>query len=367
MTLWYQFKQKLPNNITIILLTLWRQCKQKLSNTIITIPFLLGCLLSVWHPFQRKLSKWNIALICTAFFFLCTSLFMGYHLVRMYRVNLFSNAIAFPVSVFHRETEEETESTTQDRGVFSLQEIYLEKEYYKSRLETVEQELSFEKGNLIVSIDVPHINQNDEGLPNGCEAVSAVILLRYAGYDISTADFVDKYLPMEPVFQRWGFRYGPNPEDAYAGDPRSKKGGWGCFVSVIESALKAVVEDAKSVTDYSGMPLADVARNTLSRGIPVAIWVTQKYSEVDNVYQWQSYDKTETYRYPVGQHCVVLKGYDGEFYYIDDPLKDEEVKIEKAVLEKSFASMGFQAVGLQRTDKSSGYSVSLREGDALLP
>ena len=77
-------------------------------------------------------------------------------------------------------------------------------------------------------IEVPYFSQ--EGiLPNGCEATSAAMLLNFYGVKVSPEEFVDNYLDCESVSIRWGCRYGPNPKNAYAGDPRSKDKGWGCF------------------------------------------------------------------------------------------------------------------------------------------
>ena len=45
----------------------------------------------------------------------------------------------------------------------------------------------------MVKIDVPYIDQSRK-YPTGCESVSAVMLLRFLGYDISPDEFIDKYL-----------------------------------------------------------------------------------------------------------------------------------------------------------------------------
>lgn len=92
-------------------------------------------------------------------------------------------------------------------------------------------------GEELLSIDlitqklsVPYVSQ--EGiLPNGCEAVSGVMLLRDKGFDVDPVDFVNNYLDCGEVKVRWGCRYGPDPSKQYAGDPKSEKGGLGLFRS----------------------------------------------------------------------------------------------------------------------------------------
>ena len=55
-------------------------------------------------------------------------------------------------------------------------------------------------------LSVPYISQ-EGSFPNGCESVSAVMLLRYYGFDITPDEFIDSYLPCEPVRISWGTRY----------------------------------------------------------------------------------------------------------------------------------------------------------------
>lgn len=69
--------------------------------------------------------------------------------------------------------------------------------------------------------------------------------------------------------------------------------------------------------------------------------------QVKEVFTWTSYDKKETYTYPKDEHVVVLTGYDEDYYYINDPLKNEKnIKVKKAQLEKSYDSLGRQSVAI---------------------
>ena len=91
-------------------------------------------------------------------------------------------------------------------------------------------------------IDVPYISQEND-FPNGCEAVSATMLLRFYGFDINTASFIDNYLDCEPISISFGCKYGPNPKYSYAGDPRSESGGLGCFAPVIIKAMNKCLKN----------------------------------------------------------------------------------------------------------------------------
>lgn len=199
-------------------------------------------------------------------------------------------------------------------------------------------------------LDAENISQLPE-YPNGCEAVSAVMLLRYAGYDVSKTEFIEDHLEKGEMKIRFGIRFGPDPVEKYAGDPASEKGGWGCFAPAIVNALKSYLSSAGSrlhtPVNVSGAELSVLCESFIDRSIPVAIWITQDYSPVNEVYQWLDYDGNKVYLYPKNQHCVMLMGYDSENYYICDPLKKENcTAVPREDAEISYTSMGSQAVVL---------------------
>lgn len=123
-------------------------------------------------------------------------------------------------------------------------------------------------------LEVPYLSQVGI-LPNGCETVSAVMLLHYYGFSVDPVDFCDTYLDKGEVSVRWGCRYGPNPKEQYAGDPKSEKGGWGCFAPVIIKALNQYLKGqdcyAKNLT---GLTLEEIVQQYTVQEIPVAIWCT---------------------------------------------------------------------------------------------
>ncbi len=202
-------------------------------------------------------------------------------------------------------------------------------------------------------LEAEHISQLPD-YPNGCEAVSAVMLLKYAGYDVGKQEFIDSHLEKGEIKNRFGTRFGPDPEKMYAGDPASEKGGWGCFSPVIVNALSSYLANrSHSAQNVSGATLGALCENFIDSNVPVAIWVTQDYSAVNEVYQWLSYDRENVYLYPKNQHCVMLIGYDSENYYVCNPLKNEPTTaVPRADLEISFASMGSQAVVITEKTKN---------------
>lgn len=130
---------------------------------------------------------------------------------------------------------------------------------------------------------------------------------------------MDQYLECEPVEIRWGCRYGPNPREAYAGDPHSEKKGWGCFAPVIQKALAEAAGKEYTAQNLTGMSLPSLTLYALIMQTPVAVWTTVDMKEVDKICQWQSADGEESFLYPANQHCMVLVGMDMENYYFRDP------------------------------------------------
>ena len=209
--------------------------------------------------------------------------------------------------------------------------------------------LTVARDNPDVTLKADYVSQNP-GYPTGCESAAAVMLLTQHEFDITLSDFVSKYLPKGEVSERGGTRFGPDPSVVYAGDPSSKDRGWGCFAPVIAGALEKIVSLSGrkdlQVEDLSGIPLYGV-----STVIPAVIWVTQDYSEVKEIFQWQSVDKTQTFTFPRNEHAVLLVGQDDENYFILDPLKTEEqVAVKRSTLEKCYDSMGRQAVTIVGPD-----------------
>lgn len=195
-----------------------------------------------------------------------------------------------------------------------------------------------------VIIDVPYFSQEGT-LPNGCESVSAAMLLAHRGFDITPEDFVDGYLECGKTYMRFGCRVGPNPKEVYAGDPRSEKNGFGCFAPVIVKALNKYLTDGYYAKNTTGLSLETLKRRYIDNGIPVAVWVTVNMEEVDRILQWQSEDGEETYLYPANEHCMVFVGYDEDEYIFADPYDSNgtvSYPIDDCVL--AFNMLGSQSV-----------------------
>lgn len=186
-------------------------------------------------------------------------------------------------------------------------------------------------------------------LPNGCEITSLATLLHYAGYTISAPDLALNYLPTKGFTYSGIYRYGPDPQQAYAGDPTSATNGWYCFEEPIVAAANAFLADAQSdlhANNITGASLSDLEKQ-LSKGRPVAVWFTQDYAQ-------PRYHPSFTWLLPSGEnytpyanlHCLVLAGVNDDTCTLADPLAGTTT-IALTDFEEIYTAMGSRAVVLE--------------------
>lgn len=190
--------------------------------------------------------------------------------------------------------------------------------------------------------DVPIIAQYP-AFPTGCESVSAVIALQYAGVDISVADFVDKYLDKSSHFYNEnGKRYGPDPYKVFVGSPRSTAS-YGCMAPVIENAVKKIVGSSMTVENKTGYTLPMLCKDYIDKGIPCVVWVSIGMLATYKSASWMLEDGS-TYYFPANEHCMVLIGYSDTHYYFSDPYRGAHVKYSRSISEKRYEELGRQAL-----------------------
>ena len=198
------------------------------------------------------------------------------------------------------------------------------------------------KGNYKI-LDCRNINQND-GYPTGCESVSAVILLKYYGIDISVSEFIYNYLDISQLSEDKGQIKGPSPNEYYIGDPTSISG-YGCFAPVILNAFRKMLPSDMSFSDTTGQTLEELCRSYINNDIPVLVWVTIDMRPVGEGRKWIIESTGEQFTWPAGEHCMVLVGYDDKHYYFNDPYNNNGlVAYSKEIANESFQAMGSQSV-----------------------
>ncbi len=197
-----------------------------------------------------------------------------------------------------------------------------------------------------VILDVPYIDQRSRW-PNGCESVSTVMALQYAGIDISVDTFIDNYLDMSelPYYDDNGQRWGYSPWDYFVGDPRASTG-LCCYAPVIKKACdKFISSYGHSAQLSSGGTLDSLCREYVNNGKPVIVWVTvQMKTPYLNGKKWNIVGTDTVFNWMAPVHCMLLTGHDDTYFYFNDPLSGKNVKYTKSKSEAAFAGMYSQAV-----------------------
>lgn len=178
--------------------------------------------------------------------------------------------------------------------------------------------------------------------PNGCEAISLYMALRYYGYMLTTNDICYKYLPRGPL-------HSTNPYTAYMGNPGSLTGGYGCWASVIcqtaKNYFEAVNVKNRSAKNITGTSMEGLFQY-IDRGIPVVVWGTLN---MGNTTWFRAGSKNGvTFYWPSRAHCVLLTGYDKnrKVIKVNDPIRGK-VEYSFSSFEKAYKTMNRNAMVIQ--------------------
>ena len=189
-------------------------------------------------------------------------------------------------------------------------------------------------------IDAPFISQNPN-YPTGCESVSTVMALQYAGVEISVDKFIDNYL------YKTGIPFDPNI--SFGGDPRSVYS-YGCYAPVIKNALDKCFSteglSTYSATQLSNVSLQQLCAEYIDNNIPVILWATMNMATPYNGNRWTYNGKTIQWIAP--EHCLLLVGYDDEHYIFNDPLRSKQTYYRKSAVETAYAGLFKQAVVIKK-------------------
>lgn len=134
-------------------------------------------------------------------------------------------------------------------------------------------------------IDVPYLDQSVR-YPTGCESVSAVMLLRYLGYEMSVDEFIEQYLDRQEFELREGELYGPDPTKYFCGSPYDEES-FGCYAPVITQALKKAIGEMYEVLDLTGTEIKTLQTEYIDKGMPVILWACINMREPITGPQWK--------------------------------------------------------------------------------
>ena len=196
-------------------------------------------------------------------------------------------------------------------------------------------------------IQVPYIDQSIK-YPTGCESVSAVMLLKYLGYEMSVDEFIADYLEMKDFEEKEGQLYGADPNLYFCGSPYDKDS-FGCYAPVICKALEKVLGQDYGVINETNTSMEDLIEKYIDRGMPVVFWACINMREPIVGPQWRLFDSGDTFTWISNEHCMLLVGYDEEGYYFNDPHENRGlIRYDKELVEDRHKAQYSMAVGVQR-------------------
>lgn len=204
--------------------------------------------------------------------------------------------------------------------------------------------------------NVGYLDQRE--LPTGCETVSAVMLLNHYGFKINSKQFANNYLIKKPLYyDSYGNLWAPDPNSAFVGDP-SYSWCYGIFApgmaKSMNNYLKAVGSKYKAVS-LKGKELSDLCHTYIDNDIPVMVWATMYMDASYKTTKWYvSYSDEnsklkvgDVFQWTAGEHCLLLVGYDANYYYFHDPLTKANQAYKKSLAEARYKELGKTAVILE--------------------
>ena len=198
--------------------------------------------------------------------------------------------------------------------------------------------------------NVPLIGQSK--LPTGCETCSATMLLNFYGYKISETTFADKYLVKKPFGYSNGSYTGPDPNCAFVGTPYSSNS-YGAYAPIMAKCMNKYLSDKSyKAVEISGKSLEYLSGKYVAQGQPIMVWATINMSPSFKTTTWRvnytdenaKYKLGSYYTWTAGEHCLLLTGYDKDYYYFNDPWTNACTRYSKSLVNTRYNELGKQAV-----------------------
>lgn len=193
-------------------------------------------------------------------------------------------------------------------------------------------------------LSVPILMQNPE-LPHGCEITSLAAILNYYGMTSDKVELAEKYMPSGKVTKKGNQLFGPDPNEAYAGDPSSQTGGYYVYAPPIVEAANRVL--FKHNSNYRAMDLTDAPRDEIlsyvESGVPVLIWVTIDLKKPRTNGNWIINKTNENHPIFRNLHAVVLTGYKNGKVTVMNPLEGNQ-SIDADLFFQRYKELGSHAL-----------------------
>ncbi|RGQ41512.1 hypothetical protein DWY99_06150 [[Clostridium] leptum] len=109
---------------------------------------------------------------------------------------------------------------------------------------------------------------------------------------------------------------------------------------------KAVDPDQFQVSLLFGIPLDVLCETYLQNNIPVILWATINMEYPTPGDCWLMEGTGEELQWMRPEHCLLLVGYDQDYYYFNDPTAERQYRYEKSACEAAYQGLHSQAVAV---------------------
>lgn len=203
-------------------------------------------------------------------------------------------------------------------------------------------------------LNVKRYNQYSYGLPSGCEATAAAMLLEANKVSTNPSKVVSKLSSLgliKPV--------GNDPRKYFVGHPTTS--GYGCYAEPMVKTLNSMLPKTKKAIGKKGVSISDLCAE-LRANRPVMIWATMTYTvngsgTYPEVEMYQTIVGSSSWKLPNGklykwlgnEHCLLLVGYDRTYYYLNDSMTGKTVKCKKTIVDARYKEQGQYAIIVKNT------------------
>lgn len=183
--------------------------------------------------------------------------------------------------------------------------------------------------------------------PCGDACVCAVMLLRYLGVQITVEEFIDFFLPQEPMHRRDGRLTGPDPAEKFAGSPYERDA-CGCGAGVIVRALNECFAQkglSCRAEDATGMSTQELLASSVDQGLPAIYWASRHMAPTHPGVSWTDRAGERSFQVPAGAWCFLLIGTDtGELIFNDPDNLQGPYSCSRILAARRHQELGRQAV-----------------------
>ena len=145
---------------------------------------------------------------------------------------------------------------------------------------------------------------------------------------------------------------GPDPNCAFVGTPYSSNS-YGAYAPIMVKCMNKYLSDKSyKVVETSGKSLEYLSGKYVAQGQPIMVWATINMSPSFKTTTWRvnytdenaKYKLGSYYTWTAGEHCLLLTGYDKDYYYFNDPWTNARPRYSKSLVNTRYNELGKQAV-----------------------